>query len=65
MIAQAARVIRIGHGAEHVAHRIGENAHNSQTGEEGVKCLKPNLARGHVGKLILGRTLQYETKIVE
>ncbi len=54
MVAQAAGVIGVGHCAENVAHRIGENTHYAQTGEEGVDGLEPNLPRCHVSKLVLG-----------
>ena len=53
MVAKAAGVIRVGHCAEHVAHWVGENAHNAQASEEGVQRLEPNLAGCHILEFIL------------
>ncbi len=58
MVAKAAGVLGIGHGAENITHWIREDANNAQTGKQGVQRFEPNLPVCHVLELILRRCCQ-------
>ena len=58
VVAQTAGIIRVGHGDQHVAHGIREDADNAQAGKKGVKRLEPNLTVSHVFQFILWRVIK-------